>query len=96
MIVKKLLVSLLLVALFSSCDPNAGNQTGNANRYNNANTGGSGSAGGSGSGSVNNNAGAPGTPTDAPLDGGLGILLLVGAAYGAKRIRGAKGAGREK
>lgn len=31
-----------------------------------------------------------GNSTDAPIDGGLSILLVAGAAYGAKRIHAAR------
>lgn len=85
-----------MTVLLSACDPHADSQVGNANRFNNANTGSSGSAGGSASGGGSNNAASSGTPTDAPLDGGLGILLLAGTAYGVKRVRDAKQAKKEK
>lgn len=93
---KTFFASLLMAVLFSSCDPNADKQVGNSNRVNNANSGGSGSTGGSGLGSSGNNAVSSGTTTDAPLDGGLSILLLAGTAYGAKRVRDAKRARKEK
>ena len=35
-----------------------------------------------------NSQNADGDPTNAPIDGGLGILLVTGVAYGAKRIIG--------
>jgi len=30
---------------------------------------------------------APGTPTQVPVDGGLGLLALAGAGYAARRLR---------
>lgn len=96
MTTKTIFASLFMAILFSSCDPNADKQVGNSNRVNNVNTGGSGSTGGSGLGNSGNNAGSTGTPTDAPIDGGLSILLLAGTAYGAKRVRDAKRARKEK
>jgi len=32
----------------------------------------------------------PPDPDDVPIDGGLGLLLAAGAAYGVKKYRGAK------
>ena len=37
--------------------------------------------------------GTGGTPTDVPLDGGLSLLLVAGAAYGVKRARTQKAKG---
>ena len=82
MTVKTLLTGLVIAALFSSCDPNADKQVGNANRLQNTTTSnGGGSVGNTGSGT---------NATDAPLDGGLSILLLAGSAYGVRRVRRAK------
>lgn len=33
----------------------------------------------------------PPTPTPVPFDGGLSLLLIAGAGYGIKRIKGSKG-----
>ncbi len=88
MILKTLLTSLALAILFSSCDPNADKQVGNANRLANTTTGGGGGGTTGGGGSTGGS--GTGSPTDAPIDGGLGILLLAGTAYGVKRIRGMK------
>jgi hypothetical protein len=38
----------------------------------------------------NNPVPGQGTSTDAPIDGGLSILLVAGAAYGARRIHKAR------
>lgn len=89
MIVKTLLTSLFVAILFSSCDPNADKQVGNANRFNSANSGSSGSSSGGSTGG-GGTTGSTGTPTDAPIDGGLGILLLAGTAYGIKRVKGVR------
>ena len=35
---------------------------------------------------ADNNNNNPATPTDAPIDGGLSVLLIAGVAYGAKRM----------
>ena len=85
MTVKTLFTGLAMAILFSSCDPNSDKQVGNASRLQNttSSTGGSGNAGSGGTGST-------GTPTDAPFDGGLSVLLVAGTAYGLKRIKGLK------
>ena len=91
--VKALLTSLLLALLFSSCDPNSDKQVGNANRNRNSGADGSTSAGAVNLGGSLNSSG---TPTDAPIDGGLSLLLLAGTAYGIKRARNAKQDEKEK
>jgi hypothetical protein len=45
---------------------------------------------GSAQSSQNNILAAPDDPNDAPLDGGLGLLLAAGAAYGVKQCREGK------
>lgn len=88
---KTLLASLCLAILFVSCDPNADNRVGRRPNLNNNSSGSSGSAGATGAGGGIVGTGSAGaTPTDAPLDGGLGVLLVAGAAYGVKRVRGKK------
>lgn len=73
---KALIVSLLFPVLLKSCG-GVPETTGRPPQTNP----GAGSGGGTGGGT-----GASGT-NDAPLDGGLSVLLLAGAAYGVKRYR---------
>ncbi|MDQ6608531.1 MAG: hypothetical protein M3Y85_01775 [Bacteroidota bacterium] len=75
---KTFIATLMISAVFFSCNPN--DQVGNPNQFRPVNpppTSGGGAATTPGSGST----------TDTPIDGGLSILLIAGAAYGAKRIR---------
>lgn len=83
---KTLLAGLLLTLLFTSCDPNANKQVGDANRFRNANSTGGTAAVGGGSG-TGTGAGSGTTPTDAPIDGGLGLLILAGSAYGFRSVK---------
>ena len=75
---KALIVSLLFPVLLKSCE-GIPDQTGRPPDAPPTTTG-------SGSGSGAGGAGAAGS-TSAPIDGGLSILLIAGAAYGAKRYR---------
>lgn len=87
---KTLLPGLLAaLLLFSSCDPNADKQIGRNNRLNNPNPN-----NGSGSGVSGGSIGSGNSATaDAPFDGGLSLLLVGGAAYGLKRMKGRKQVG---
>ncbi len=80
---KKIIVSLSVCAFLFSCDPNSDKKVGNAPPIivRGSGTGGGGATGG-GSGTTGN-----GSSTDAPIDGGLSMLLIAGAAYGVKRFR---------
>jgi hypothetical protein len=85
---KTLITGLFMAVLFSSCDPNADKQLGRAGRNGNVNPNNGNGGGGAGVG-----VGAGGTTnstTDAPIDGGICVLLAAGAAYGVKRYRNAK------
>lgn len=77
--VKTLVASFVLATLFASCDPNADKQVGNSRQLTVTNSS-------SSSGTIGTGSSGAGT-TDAPLDGGLSVLLLAGAAYGVKRVR---------
>lgn len=72
--------------ILSSCDPNADKQVGNPRSTTTSSTGGGSVGTGGGAGTDSN------SPTDAPLDGGLGVLLVAGAAYGVNRMRKQKSA----
>jgi hypothetical protein len=75
---KALIVSLLFPVLLKSCE-GIPDQTGTPPPTIVTNTG-------SGSDTGNNTSGT----TDVPIDGGLSILLVAGAAYGVKRYRNSK------
>ncbi len=82
---KKIIVSMLIGTCLFSCDPNEDKKVGNSPQLVIPGAGsgnGSGTGGGAGTGADNNS----GT-TDAPIDGGLTILLVAGAAYGVRRFR---------
>lgn len=91
---RTLLLCLMTTVLMTSCDPNADSRIGDPDRFRNANNNGSGSGGGGNGAGLGNNTGA-GSTTDAPLDGGLSLLLLAGSAYGIKRFAGKKQAAKE-
>jgi hypothetical protein len=80
---KTIILSLLLtVSLFSCQESVSPNDPENIWRRHN-----------SGGGSLDTNADRDSdsdNTTDAPIDGGLSILLIAGAAYGAKRVRSNK------
>lgn len=81
------LLCLLTALALAACDPNADSRVGNQERFKKPPTvNNPGSGGGSG---FSNNSGA-GSTTDAPLDGGLSLLLLAGSAYGVRRFAGKK------
>ena len=85
---KTFIVSLLALILLISCDPNADKKIGRSNfpSTSNGNNGGDvGPGGGNGSGGGLGTGNGAGT-TDAPIDGGLSVLLIAGAAYGARKI----------
>jgi hypothetical protein len=90
---KKIVVSLFVAATLFSCDPNEDSKIGNSPQFVTPRGGGSGNGSGTGGGAgtgADNNSGT----SDAPIDGGLSILLVAGAAYGVRRFRnkGEKGA----
>lgn len=74
---KKIIVSLFVSTVLFACDPNEDSKVGTAPRL--VLTPSSGSDGGIGANAGNS--------TDAPIDGGISILLIAGAAYGVKRFR---------
>ena len=87
---KTLVLSLFITAFLFSCDPNSDKRVGDADRFRANSAGaGTGSGGATGSGTTGST-GSSNAPTDAPLDGGLGVLLIAGTAYGIKRFRAAK------
>lgn len=84
---KTLLLCLCTICVLSSCDPNADKQVGQPNRVSGVSTN-NGSGVGSGGGGAD--AGGASNTTDAPLDGGLSLLLLAGTAYGVQKVRRSK------
>lgn len=74
---KALMFTLLFPVMLKTCSDGVPDQVGRPPQTiaTPTDNGGGGTGGGSGS-----------TPTDAPIDGGLGVLLLAGAAYGIKRF----------
>lgn len=67
---------LCLAALLFSCDPNEGSRVRNPNLFQASHASDNGGSGAFGA-----------SATDVPFDGGLGALLLTGAAIGMKRMR---------
>lgn len=82
---KTLLVALMITTFLFSCDATEESYDPFQNKPQNP-------GGGSGSGGGGYNYDQNGDPrtTDAPIDGGLSILLVAGAAYGVKKYRGNK------
>ncbi|HZH66190.1 MAG TPA: hypothetical protein VEY10_14935 [Flavisolibacter sp.] len=81
---KAVIISLLLTTVIFSCNPNEDRTVGTIppKVKNPVSGSGTGTGNGSDDGTVGNN-----TPSDAPIDGGLSVLLVAGVAYGVRRFR---------